>query len=138
MAARNTMRAAYGVTAAVLLAGGLWVGRSLSTSTATPAAETGTIGFVSPGADQFTIRLSGLTGLTSYGLPAMVQWRDAYGNWNEGTRPTCMKPGTHGQQVTLGLVTTEPAAGAPGGQVIVWLECARKPVPRFPVVTPSA
>ena len=27
---------------------------------------------------------------------------------------------------------------APGGQFIVWLECARKPVPRFPVVTPPA
>jgi hypothetical protein len=137
MAARNTMRAAFGVTAAVFLAGGLWAGRSLSTSTATPTAQTGTIGFVSPGADQFTFRLSGHAE-TSYALPAIVMWRDAYGNWSEGTRPACMRPGTHGQQVTLGLVSTEPAAGAPGGQFIVWLECARKPVPRFPVVTPSA
>jgi hypothetical protein len=138
MAARNTMRAAYGVTAVVLLAGGLWVGRSLSTSTATPQAKTGIIGFVSPGGeDEFTIRLSGRKGLTHYAMPATVQWRDGYGTWYEGTRPACMKPWTHGQQVTLGLVTTEPVADAPGGPVIVWLECASKPVPRFPVVTPS-
>lgn len=137
-ATRNTRRVAGGVIAVVLLAGGLWVGRSLSTSTATPQAATGTIRFVSPGADEFTIRLGGLNGVSSYGLPTQVQWRDAYGNWNEGTRPACMAPGTHGQQVTLGLVNTEPVADAPGGQVIVWLECARKPVPRYPVVTPSS
>ena len=138
MVPRSTMRVAYGGIAAVLLAGGFWAGRSLSTSTATPRAETGTIGFVSPGADGFTIRLSGLHQPTSYALPATVQWRDAYGNWYEGTRPACMKPGTHGQQVTLGVVDTEPAADAPGGPVIVWLECPRNPVPRYPIVTPAA
>ena len=137
MAARkNTMRAAYGATAIVLLAGGFWVGKSLSTSTATPQAETGTIGFVSPEGDEITIRLSGRKEPTSYAMPLTVEWRDAYGTWWENTRPACMKPGTHGQQVTLGLVTTEQVADAPSGPVIVWLECARKPVPRFPVVTP--
>jgi hypothetical protein len=135
MAARTTMRAAYGVTAVVLLAIGFWVGKSLSTSTATPQAETGTIGFVSPQGDVFTIRLSGLKGPTSYALSPTVEWRDAYGTWNENTRPACMKPG---QQVTLGLVNTEPVADAPGRPVIVWLECASKPVPRYPVVTPTA
>jgi hypothetical protein len=138
MAVRNTMRAAYGVAAVVLLAGGFWVGKSLSTSTATPQAETGTIGFVTPEGDAFTIRLSGRQQPTSYAMSPTVEWRDGYGTWWENTRPACMKPGTHGQQVTLGVVTTEPVADAPGRPVIVWLECARKPVPRYPVVTPTA
>ena len=98
----------------------------------------GTIGLVSPGGDVFTIRLSGRKEPTSYALPPTVEWRDAYGTWYENTRPACMKPGTHGQQVTLGLVNTEPVADAPGRPVIVWLECSRKPVPRYPIVTPTA
>src|SRR5437773_304854 len=138
MVARKPLWAAYGVTAVVLLAIGFWVGKSLSTSTATPQAETGTIGLVSPGGDVFTIRLSGRKEPTSYALPPTVEWRDAYGTWYENTRPACMKPGTHGQQVTLGLVNTEPVADAPGRPVIVWLECSRKPVPRYPIVTPTA
>jgi len=138
MATRNTKRAAFGVTAVVLLAIGFWVGKSLSTSPATPKAETGTIGFISPGGDSFTIRLSGLRGITSFALPPTVEWRDGYGTWNENTRPACMKPGTHGQRVTLGLVDTEPVGDAPSGPVIVWLECASKPVPRYPIVTPTA
>jgi hypothetical protein len=138
MAIRNAMRAAYGIAAVILLAGGLWAGKSLSTSTATPAAQTGTITFVSPDGEEFTIRLSGLKAPTSYALSPTVEWRDGYGTWWENTRPACMKPGTHGQQVTLGLVTTEQVADTPSGPVIVWLECARKPVPRFPVVTPPA
>ena len=135
MVARNTRWAAYGVTAVVLLAIGFWVGRSLSTSTATPQTETGTVGFVTPEGDGFTIRLGGQKQPTSYALSPTVEWRDGYGTWWENTRPACMKPG---QQVTLGLVSTEPVADAPGRPVIVWLECAGKPVPRYPVVTPTA
>jgi hypothetical protein len=138
MATRNTMRAACGVTAVVLLAIGFWVGKSLSTSTATPQAVTGTIGFVTPDGDQFTIRLSGMKGPTSFALPTTVEWRDGYGTWWENTRPACMKPGTHGQQVTLGLINTEPVADAPGRPVVVWLKCTSKPVPRYPVVTPAS
>jgi len=138
MATRNTRWAAYAVTAVVLLAIGFWAGKSLSTSTATPQVKTGAIGFVSPSGDEFTIRLTGLKGLTSYALPATVEWQDGYGTWWENTRPACMKPGTHGQKVTLGVVDSEPVGDAPGGPVIVWLKCAAKPVPRYPIVTPTA
>ena len=137
MATRNTRWAAYGVTAVVLLAMGFWAGKSLSASAATPQVKTGTIRFISPGGDEFTIRFSGPRGLTGYALPTAVEWRDGYGTWWENTRPTCMKPGTHGQKVTLGVVDTEPVADAPGRPVIVWLECAARPVPRYPIVTPA-
>ena len=75
--------------------------------------------------------------MTGYALPSTVPWRNAYGTWNEGTRPACLRPLSHGQHVTLGVVSAQPAGDAPGGDIIVWVECQRRPVPRFPIVTPS-
>jgi len=85
--------------------------------------------------DQFTGQAQRAERAYSFALSPTVEWRDGYGTWWENTRPACMKPG---QQVTLGLVNTEPVGDAPGRPVIVWLECARKPVPRYPIVTPAA
>lgn len=129
---------ASGAAGAVLLAAGFWVGVSLTTSTATPQVMTGTVVQVGANADEFVFR-QGKTGQpTGYGLPVSVQWRNAYGVWQDGSQPACMRPLTRGQRITIGVVNTAPVADAPGGPVIVWLECPSKPIPRYPIVTPSA
>jgi hypothetical protein len=59
--------------------------------------------------------------------------------WFEGTQPACLRPGSHGQHITFGVVALKPAGEAGvGGPVVVWVECARSPVPRYPIVTPKA
>jgi hypothetical protein len=49
-----------------------------------------------------------------------------------------MRPLSHGQRITIGVVNVAPAGGALGGPVVVWLECANRRVPRFPIVSPAA
>lgn len=34
------------------------------------------------------------------------------------------------------LISIQPVGDAPGGPVIAWVECQRRPVPSFPIVTP--
>lgn len=143
MALRTTMLTspawtAGGVAAAILLAGGFWAGKALSTSAATPRIEHGIVQDVSGNGDAITIRLAGATRATGFGVPSDVTWRDAYGTWNDGTRPACIRPGSSGQHITLGIISADPVADAPGGDFIAWVECVRRPVPRFPVVTPHS
>jgi len=57
----------------------------------------------------------------SYGI-AGAFWRETGGSWN-AHGPTCLEPGTSGQRVRLGVAEVEPAKGAPGRDVVVWLEC---------------
>jgi hypothetical protein len=130
------MWTAAGVAAAVLLAGGFWAGKALSASAATPRIEHGTVRMVSSDGDSVAIRLAGAAAATSYDLPSNVTWRDAFGTWNDGTRPACLRPLSSGQRITLGIISADPVADAPGGDIVAWVECARRPVPRFPVVTP--
>ena len=120
-----------------LVAAGFWVGKSLSTATLTPTVRTGTVGLVGSQGDEFAIRLSGQRQQTSYGLPSNVTWRNAYGVWQGGTRPSCMAPLTHGQRIRFGLINVAPVADAPGSPVVVWIECPSRPIPRYPIVTPS-
>lgn len=138
MAVRTTMWTAGGVAAAILLAGGFWGGRALSTSTATPRIEHGIVRLVSEDGDALAIRLGGARRVTGFAVPSTLEWRNAYGTWNEGTRPACLQPHSGGQRVTLGVVSAEPVGDAPGGDTIVWVECARRPVPHFRVVTPHS
>jgi len=138
MITRRATWTAYGIAGVILLAGGFWGGRSLSTDTATPHVQAGTVSLVSISGDAFAIQLGGTHGITSYAMGNGMQWRDQYGTWWEGTPPACMKPLSHGQHITFGVVSAEPAGDAPGGTVVVWIECARSPVPRFPIVTPGS
>jgi hypothetical protein len=134
----NRTRMAFGAAAILLVAAGFWAGKSLTTATLTPTVQTGTVDLVGINGDEFTIRLSGERQLTSYGLPGNITWRNAYGVWQLGTRPGCMAPLSRGQHISLGLVNAAPVADAPGGPVIVWIECPSLPIPRYPIVTPPA
>jgi hypothetical protein len=94
---------------------------------------------VSEPGDGFTVQLPGTHGPSQYALPDSVQWRDRYGVWQEGQRPGCMTPLSHGQRITFGVVSVPPTGDAPGaGSVVVWLECPRAPIPRYPILTPQA
>jgi hypothetical protein len=53
---------------------------------------------------------------------AGARWRVGNGPWNE-TFPTCLEPLTSGQKVRLGVVNATAVDNAPGGTVVVWLEC---------------
>jgi hypothetical protein len=134
---RIRTRVALGAAAILLLAAGFWAGKSLTTATVTPTVQTGTVVLVGTGGDVFAIRLSGQRQPTSYGLPSTVTWRNAYGIWQEGLRPSCMAPLSRGQRIELGVVNAAPIAGAPGNPVVVWIECPSRPIPRYPIVTPS-
>ena len=137
MTTRNRNRLALGAAAIVLVAAGFWAGKSLATATLTPAVQTGTVALVGINGDEFAIRLDGRRQLTSYALPSTTAWRNAYGIWQDGTRPACMAPLSHGQRIRLGVLNAAPAADAPGTPVIVWIECPSQPVPHYPIVTPQ-
>jgi hypothetical protein len=128
---------ALGAAAIALVAAGFWTGKSLTTATLTPTVQTGTVGLVGSSGDEFTIGFSGQRQLISYALPSTVTWRNAYGIWQDGTRPGCMAPLSRGQRVRFGVINAAPVAGAPASPVVVWIECPSRPIPRYPIVTPS-
>jgi len=140
MLTRRTAWAAYGIGGIILLAAGFWGGKSVSPGAVTPDVLAGTVRTVAAGGDAFVIRLDGRGGVTTYAMRVSpVMWRDKYGNWFQGTQPACLKPFSRGQHITFGVVNVEQAGGAIfGGPVVVWIECARSPVPRYPIVTPKA
>jgi hypothetical protein len=137
MTTTTTKWAGYGAVAILLASGGFWTGKSLTTPTVTPQVSSGTVGLVSITGDAFTFQAVDASQAASYALPASLPWRDSYGTWHEGEPPACMKPLSHGQYVTIGVINAGPVANAPGGPVIVWVQCAPKPIPRYPIVTPS-
>lgn len=137
MVTRRATWTAYGIAGVILLAAGFWGGRSLSADAVTPHMLTGTVRLVTDPGDSFAIQLDGRHGVTSYAMWVRpLVWRDEYGNWFEGTQPACLKPRSHGQRITFGAVNVKPGP-AFGGPVVVWIECPRRPVPRFPIVTPK-
>lgn len=132
-----TQRLASGAAGLVLMSAAFWAGKSLTTQTVTPQVMTGTVKQVSISADEFILRPDPGGQLAGYALPGTVLWRNAYGVWQDGGRPACMAPLTHGQRITIGLINAAPVAGGPGGPVIVWLECPGKPIPRYPIISPT-
>jgi len=136
MTTRNRNRMTLGAAAILLAAAGFWAGKSLTTATLTPTVQTGTVALVGINGDEFAIRLDGQRQLTTYGLPTDITWRNAYGTWQDGTRPGCMAPLSSGQRISFGVVNAAPVADAPGTPVVVWIECPSKPIPRYPIITP--
>jgi hypothetical protein len=139
MVTRRATWTACGIAGIVLLAAGFWGGKSLSPEAVTPHVLAGTVRLVTGTGSAFAIQLDGRHGATSYALSVSpLAWRDKYGNWwSDGTTPACMKPRSQGQHITFGVINVEPGP-AVGGPVVVWIECARSPVPRYPIVTPKA
>lgn len=139
MMTRRAVWTVSGLGGVVLLAVGLWAGRQLPTDTATPDVQTGVVSGVSIDGGGFAIRLSGEGVTTGYPLGSALSWRDKYGIWHDESRPACLKPLTHGQHVTIGVVRAQPSGDVPSAaELVVWVECARVPVPRFPIVTPRS
>jgi hypothetical protein len=140
MVTRRTTWTAYGIAGIILLAAGFWGGKSVSPEAVTPDVLAGTVRLVPGSGDSFAIQLDGSHGVTSIARwVSPFMWRDRYGNWFEDTQPACLRPRSHGQHITFGVVSVKPAGEiVPGGPVAVWIECARSPVPRYPIVTPKA
>ena len=140
MLTRRSAWTAYGITGIILLAAGFWGGKSVSPGAVTPDVLAGTVRTVAAGGDAFVIRLDGRGGVTTYAMRVSpVMWRDKYGNWFQGTQPACLRPFSRGQHITFGVVNVKPVGGAiAGGPVVLWIECARSLVPRYPIVTPKA
>jgi hypothetical protein len=138
MVTRRAAWTAYGIAGIILLAAGFWGGKSVSPDAVTPEVLTGTVRLVPDAGASFAIQLTGKHGVTSYAMwVSPIMWRDKYGNWFDGSQPACLKPRSHGQHITFGVVNVKPGP-AFGGPVVVWIECARSPVPRYPIVTPKA
>jgi hypothetical protein len=129
---------ATSIAAVIAAAAGFWGGKVLTPTVVRPQVMSGIVGLVGVQGDEFTFRSNGTGPVTGYGLPGPVQWRNSYGVWFDTGRPACMRPLSHGQHIRLGVVSAAPVADAPGGPVIVWLECPTKSIPRYPIVTPSA
>lgn len=132
-----TRRLACGAAGLVLMSAAFWAGKSLATHTATPQVTTGTVRQVNIRADAFVPQPGPGGQLTGDALPGSMPRRNACGVWQDSGRPACMAPLTRGQRITVGVISAAPVAGAPGAPVIVWLECPGKPIPRYPIISPS-
>jgi len=112
------------LVAAALLAAGFWAGSSVPTHSATPRILSGRVAMVGSSGDEFAVVFGGnVSEPASYGLSDSVPWRDGAGVWNEGSPVACMKPLSHGQLITFGVVNVNPVADALGGPTVVWVEC---------------
>jgi hypothetical protein len=88
--------------------------------------QTGIVEEVGLDGNEFAIRLAGTGVVTGYGLTNTMLWRDAAGSWFVGTGLDCMRPLSHGQRITIGVISAKPVADAPAtGPIVVWLECPR-------------
>ena len=125
------------IAAIIAAAAGFWGAKALTPTAVRPQVMSGVVGLVGVQGDEFYLRGHGARPVSGYALPAPVQWRNSYGVWFDAGRPACMRPLSHGQHIRFGVVNAAPVADAPGGPVIVWLECPAKPIPRYPIVTPS-
>ena len=111
----------------MLVIGGA-IGYALPQSTASPNSEAGTVTSVSKNQGsagiQFTFMPNGAAKTVSYTLESPTPWQQQpSGSWRNG-QPSCLIPGSTKQsKVTLGVVTISSVGSAPGGSVVVWVEC---------------
>ena len=115
------------VGAVMLVLGGV-VGYALPQSNASPSSESGSITSVGNTTTDAGLRFSFTA---TKGKPQNLRFQDATpwqktasGRWFYKGRPTCLVPGTTGSvKVTLGIVTARAVGSAPGGPIVVWVEC---------------
>jgi len=113
----------------MMIAIGAAIGYALPQSTASPRSMTGTVTSVSkstsrPGL-QFTFKPDGSTKTVDYTLqdPTPGQQQPS-ATWQQIGQPSCLIPGsTKPARATLGVVTVSGVGSAPGGPVVVWVEC---------------
>lgn len=113
----------------LMLAVGAAIGYALPQSTASPKTAVGTVTFVSKPTGgsgiQFKFQPKGATSTVSYTLENPTPWQlQANGSWHATGQPPCLVPGsTIPAPVTLGVVTINTGSSAPGGPLVVWVEC---------------
>jgi hypothetical protein len=108
---------------AVLVLLGFLLGAMRVGSSATPRTITGKVRLVGINGDEFALTASGSKVATSYGLSTDTYWRNSQLVWNSGSPIACMRPLSHGQVVTIGVVYTNPTSGAVGTDLVAWVEC---------------
>ncbi|MHB1431167.1 MAG: hypothetical protein ACYCVZ_03495 [Streptosporangiaceae bacterium] len=112
----------YSAAVLVVLAIGFVAGFEVPRGGISPVVETGTVRLVGQDGSEFLVRLSG--GVTkSYALGPVLWYSPANQSWNDGSRPACMTPLSHGQRITFGVVNVSPVGDAPGGPVVTWVKC---------------
>ena len=112
----------YSVAALVVLAIGFVAGFEMPRGVISPAVKTGTVRLVGVDGSEFLVRLnSGVT--KSYALGPVLWYSPANQSWNDGSRPACMTPLSHGQRITFGVANVSPVGDAPGAEVVTWVKC---------------
>lgn len=124
-----TQRARRWGVGLLMLAIGAAIGYALPQNTASPRTATGTVTSVSQatsGSDvQIVFKPKGASQTVSYTLEDPTPWQpQANSPWHSVGAPPCLKAGsTTPTQVTLGVVGVNSVGSAPGGQMVVWVEC---------------
>jgi hypothetical protein len=110
---------------AVLVVVGVLVGYALPQSTASPKSELGTVmkvsGAVGVNGSTLMFKVKGQPAPVKYPTQDRIPWQaKSGGTWTHGDEPPCLVPGT---KVTLGVISVHQDGTAPGGAMIVWVEC---------------
>jgi hypothetical protein len=113
----------------LMLAIGAAIGYALPQSTASPKSVVGTV--ISVGKDAggggvpFVFKPDGSTKTVSYMYENPTPWLpQPSGTWKSNGQPSCLVPGsTKPVRATLGVVTVSSVSSAPGGPLVVWIEC---------------
>jgi len=114
---------------AVLIVIGVLVGYALPQSTVSPKTETGTItkvkGDLGVNGSSLTFKVKGKSGTTSYPMQDPLPWQGTKtGKWHQSGQPPCVVPGSAKPvSATLGVISVHADGSAPGGPMIVWVEC---------------
>jgi hypothetical protein len=116
------------IVGAVLVVVGVLVGYALPSSTVSPKSEVGTVMNVHGNAGDVGSSLMFMTkGKGSVKFPTRdpISWQATKGGtWHNTGQPSCLVPGSATPvKVTLGVITVNAVGSAPGGPVIVWVEC---------------
>jgi hypothetical protein len=124
-----TQRARRWGVGLLMLGIGAAIGYALPQSTASPRTAVGTVTSVSKNvggsAVQLVFKPKGATQTVSYTLEDPTPWQQqANGSWHPTGQPPCLVPGSSKPTpVTLGVVTISSVGSAPGGSMVVWVEC---------------
>jgi hypothetical protein len=114
---------------AVLVVVGVLVGYALPQSSVSPKSETGTVtnvqGSVGDLGSHVAFLTKGVKGKVTYPMRDQVPWQAVKGgSWHQSGQPSCLVPGSAKPvKVTLGVITVDAVGSAPGGPMVVWVEC---------------
>jgi hypothetical protein len=113
---------------AVLLLIGAAVGYTWPQSTASPNSETGTVVTVTAdpasSATHFTFKPKGSDSTQSLVYFPSTPWQaTSQATWSSTGDPPCLVTGDH--DITIGVITADNVGSAPGGPMVVWVECYR-------------